>query len=269
MDRMTEAQEVPTVTLASGVNMPMVGFGTWPMRGHKVHEAVLTALQAGYRHVDTASMYANEAEVGHALRDSGLPRQDVFLTSKMRASDAGREGEVLSGSLRALGTEYLDLWLVHWPPRGQASVRTWRAMLALRDEGLARAVGVSNYSLPLIDDLIAATGEAPAVNQIHWNPRRYNGDLLQGLRDRGVAVEGYSPLKDTDLNDPVLTEIAWAHSVTPARVVLRWHLEHGIVVIPKSANPKRIVANLDLFRFSLDPEEVAAIDSLAAPDRVR
>ena len=261
---MTEPSEIPAVTLAGDVAMPMVGFGTWPMRGHQACEAALNALQAGYRLVDTATMYANESEVGHALRDSGLPRQDVFLTSKLRATDAGREREILSGSLHALGTDHLDLWLMHWPPRGSASVAAWREMLALRDEGLARAVGVSNYSLALIDELVKATGEAPAVNQIHWNPRRYDAGLLQELRRRGVVVQGYSPLKDTNLNDRVLTEIAWAHSVTPAQVVLRWHLEHGIAIIPKSADPKRIAINLDLFRFSLDPAEVARIDGLAA-----
>jgi 2,5-diketo-D-gluconate reductase A len=261
---MADSREVPTVTLAGDVVMPMVGFGTWPMRGHKACEAVLTALQAGYRHVDTATMYANEAEVGKGIRESGVPRQEVFLTTKLRAGDAGRERELLTASLRALGTDYLDLWLVHWPPRAAASVRTWREFLAVRDEGLARAVGVSNYSLAQIDELVRATGEAPAVNQIHWNPRRYDATLLQGLRQRGVVVEGYSPLKDTDLNDPVLTEIAWAHSVTPAQVVLRWHLEHEIAVIPKSADPKRIVANLNLFGFSLDPAEVAQIDGLSA-----
>jgi 2,5-diketo-D-gluconate reductase A len=261
---MTVPTEIPAVTLAGDVTMPMVGFGTWPMKGHQACEAVLTALRAGYRHVDTATMYANESEVGHALRDSGLPRQDVFLTTKLRAADSGREREILARSLRSLGTDHLDLWLVHWPPRGRASVSTWRQMLALREEGLTRAVGVSNYSLALIDELVRATGEAPAVNQIHWNPRRYDAGLLRGLRQRGVAVEGYSPLKDTNLNDPVLTEIAWAHSVTPAQVVLRWHLEHDIAIIPKSAEPKRIAANLDLFGFSLDLAEVARIDGLGA-----
>jgi 2,5-diketo-D-gluconate reductase A len=261
---MTDPSEIPTVTLAGNVAMPMVGFGTWPMKGHQACEAVLNALRAGYRHVDTATMYANEAEVGHALRESGLPRQDVFLVTKLRAADAGQERQILSRSLRALGTDHLDLWLIHWPPHGRASVSAWRELLALRDEGLTRAVGVSNYSLALIDELIKATGEAPAVNQIHWNPRRYDARLLQGLRERGVAVEGYSPLKDTNLNDPVLTEIAWAHSVTPAQVVLRWHLEHDIAVIPKSSEPKRMAANLDLFGFSLDPAEVARIDGLAA-----
>jgi diketogulonate reductase-like aldo/keto reductase len=234
------------------------------MHGRTALGAVLSALQAGYRHVDTAMMYKNEAEVGRALRDSGLPRHEVFVTSKMRAGDAGRERPALSSSLRALGTDYLDLWLVHWPPRAGALAPSWRELLSLRDDGLARTVGVSNYSLAQIDELISATGEAPAVNQIPWSPRDHNARLLQGLRERGVVVEGYSPLKDTNLADPVLTEIAAAHGVTPAQVVLRWHLEHEIVVIPKSADPGRIAANLDLFGFSLDPAEVARIDGLSA-----
>jgi 2,5-diketo-D-gluconate reductase A len=263
MGNMTDTREIPTIALPGNVMMPMVGFGTWPIRGRKACEAVAAALGAGYRHVDTATMYGNEEEVGRAVRDSGLPRQDVFLTSKLRAGDAGRERAELTRSLRALGTDYLDLWLIHWPPRGKTSVSAWRALLDLRDEGLARAVGVSNYSLAQVDELVEATGEAPAVNQIHWNPERYDADLLGGLQERDVVVEGYSPLKDTNLNDPVLTEIAWAHSVTPAQVVLRWHLEHGIAVIVKSADPKRIAVNLDLFRFSLGAEEVARIDGLA------
>jgi 2,5-diketo-D-gluconate reductase A len=261
---MTDPREVPTITLPGDVAMPMVGFGTWPMRGHQAREATLRALQAGYRHVDTATMYANEDEIGHALRDSGLPRREVFVTTKLRAGDAERAEKVLGRSLRALGTDYVDLWLIHWPPRGGKSVLAWREMLALRDRGLARAVGVSNYSLALIDELVTATGEAPAVNQIQWNPWRFDARLLDGLNERGVAVEGYSPLKDSNLGDAVLTEIARAHDVTPAQVVLRWHLDHGIVVIPKSADPKRIEANLNLFGFSLEPQEVARIDALAA-----
>ena len=260
---MTDTREIPTIALPGNVIMPMVGFGTWPMRGQRASDAVAAALQAGYRHVDTATMYGNEEEVGRAVHDSVLPRQDVFLTSKLRAGDAGRERAELTRSLSALGTDYLDLWLIHWPPHGKASVSAWQALLDLRDEGLARAVGVSNYSLAQIDELVEATGEAPAVNQIHWNPRRYDPGILAGLQERDVVAEGYSPLKDTNLNDPVLTEIAWAHSVTPAQIVLRWHLEHGIAVIPKSEAPKRIAANLDVLRFSLSPEEVARIDGLA------
>jgi diketogulonate reductase-like aldo/keto reductase len=245
------------------VPMPMIGFGTWPMRGEMARTAVLSALRAGYRHFDTATMYANEADMGRALRDSGLPRDEVFLTTKLRASEVGRERAVLTGSLRALSTDYVDLWLVHWPPRGAALVSSWRELLSLRDDGLTRAVGVSNYSLSQVDELIAATGEAPAVNQVRWSPRHHDPGLLNGLRQRGVVVEGYSPLKGTKLNDPLLAKIAAAHGVTVAQVVLRWHLEHEIAVIPKSADPDRIAANLDLLRFGLDPAEVASIDSLA------
>ena len=205
-------------------------------------------------------MYGNEAEIGRALRDSGVDRHEVFLTTKLPAGNAGRERETLAASLRGLGTDYVDLWLVHWPPRGGARPMTWREFLAVRDEGLTRAVGVSNYSIAQIDELVGATGQVPAVNQIPWSPRKHDPGLLAAHRDRGVAVEGYSPLKGTDLSDPVLAEIASKHAVTPAQVVLRWHIEHGIVVIPKSEQRERIESNFDLFGFSLDPGEMARIE---------
>jgi 2,5-diketo-D-gluconate reductase A len=261
---MSQARNLPAVTLHGGAQMPMVGFGTWPMRALQARTAVAAALDAGYRHIDTASMYANEAEVGQALRRGGLDRGEVFVTTKLRPTDVGRERAVLTASLRALGTRYVDLWLVHWAPRRpQAGRRMWREVLALRDEGLARAVGVSNYDLAQLDDLIRETGEAPAVNQVHWNPPRHDAAVLAGHRERGVVLQGFSPLKDSDLHDPVLTQIARAHDVTAAQVVLRWHLEHEIPVIPKSADPGRIAANIDLFGFALQAQEIARIDGLA------
>jgi 2,5-diketo-D-gluconate reductase A len=261
---MTQAREIPTVALTAEVAMPLVGFGTWGLRGRRGHDAVRSALEAGYRHVDTATMYGNEAEVGRALRDSGLPRQAVFVTTKLPPGSAGRERQTIEASLRALGTGHVDLWLVHWPPGGRARPRTWQELLAVRDEGLARAVGVSNYSLRQLDELIEATGQAPAVNQLPWSPRQHDPRLLEDHRARGVVVEGYSPLKGSRLGDPVLTAIAARHGVTPAQVVLRWHVEHGIPVIPKSATRERIAANLDLFGFSLSTEETARIDALSA-----
>jgi 2,5-diketo-D-gluconate reductase A len=262
---MTEPADVPAVTLASGAQMPMVGFGTWKLRGRAARAGVLAALAAGYRHLDTATMYGNEAEVGQAVRDSGLDRGEVFVTTKIRPSDAGREAAVLRASLRALNTGYLDLWLVHWPPRSAgASRQIWHELLQLRADGLVRDIGVSNYGLAQLDELITSSGQAPAVNQVHWNPARYDAAVLAGHAERGIAVEGYSPLKDTRLDDPVLTEIAAAHGVTPAHVVLRWHLEHGITVIPKSERPGRIAANIDLFGFRLTDAETVAIDGLAA-----
>jgi diketogulonate reductase-like aldo/keto reductase len=259
---MAQAREVPAVTLADGVAMPLAGFGTWQLRGEQAYACVRFALEAGYRHIDTATMYGNEAEVGRALHDSGVDRRAVFVTTKLPAGNAGRERDTLAASLRALGTDYVDLWLVHWPPASRVLVQVWREFLAVRDNGLARAVGVSNYGIGQIDELIGATGQAPAVNQVPWSPSSHDARLLAGFRQRGVAVEGYSPLKGTNLRDPVLTGIASRHGVTPAQVVLRWHVEHEIGVIPKSAKPERIASNLDVFGFSLSDDEIARMDSV-------
>ncbi len=243
--------------------MPLVGFGTWRLKGHSAREAVLAALAAGYRHLDTATMYGNEDEVGHALLDSGIDRAEVFLTTKIRPSDAGRAAAVLRASLRALRTDYLDLWLVHWPPaRAADSRQLWHELVAFQAAGQVRDIGVSNYDLDQLDDLAAASGQAPAVNQVHWSPARYDPVILNGHQQRGIALEGYSPLRDTDLGDPVLTKIAAAHGVTTAQVVLRWHLDHGITVIPKSAHPDRIRSNIELLQFTLTPAEIASIDAL-------
>ena len=259
---MTEAVAVPVTTLPGGVEMPMIGFGTWQLRGRAGRQAVRTALAAGYRHIDTATMYGNEAEIGHALAESGLDRSSVFLTTKLPSSRAGRERGTLAASLRALGTDYVDLWLVHWPPAGPKLCQVWREFLVLRDEGRARAIGVSNYSLAQLDRVTEATGVTPAVNQIPWSPARYDLALLAGHAERGVALEGYSPLKGANFADPVLTGIATAHGVTPAQVVLRWHLDHGITVIPKSSHPDRIKANIDVLGFKLTPDQVTRIDAL-------
>jgi 2,5-diketo-D-gluconate reductase A len=261
---MSASRAVPSVGLPGGGHMPLVGFGTWKLRHGQARAAVLAALQVGYRHVDTATMYANEAEIGQALAESGLDRAEVFVTTKIRPSDAGRAREILRQSLRALRTDYLDLWLVHWPPGRRADSRQlWNELLQAQAEGQARGVGVSNYSLQEIDDLTRSSGHAPAVNQIDFGPTLYDQGVLAGHADRGIAVEGYSSLKNTRLDDPALATIAAAHAVTPAQVVLRWHLEHNVAVIPKSAHPGRIATNFDLLGFSLTPEEVATIDGLA------
>jgi 2,5-diketo-D-gluconate reductase A len=254
---------MPVVSLPHGVDMPMIGFGTWQLRGRAGRGALRAALDAGYRHIDTATMYGNEADVGGALAESGLRRLDVFITTKLPSSRAGRERATLAASLRALGTDHVDLWLIHWPVAGRMLGSAWREFLELRDQGRARAVGVSNYSLAQIDRLIESTGEAPAVNQIPWSPARHDPAMLAGHKERGIAVEGYSPLKGTNLRDPVLAEAAGAHGVTPAQVVLRWHLEHGIAVIPKSVHPERVKENIDLLGFSLTPSEVERIDGLS------
>lgn len=261
---MANDRDVRTVTLAPDVSMPLIGFGTWQLRGRRGYEAVRYALDVGYRLLDTATIYGNEREVGRAVRDSGLARRDIFITTKLPPERAGRERQTLGESLDALGVDYVDLWLVHWPPGGRARPQVWREFIGARDAGLARAIGVSNYSTPQIDELIDATGEAPAVNQIRWAPSRYDPKRVEELRERGIVLEGYSPFKSTDLRSRTLTEIAQRHGVSTAQVVLRWHVEHGVVAIPKSATPERIAANLDVFGFSLSADEVARIDALGA-----
>jgi diketogulonate reductase-like aldo/keto reductase len=251
------------VRLPGAVDLPMVGLGTWQASGRRAYDAVRHALDLGYRHIDTATIYGNEREVGRGLRDSGVGRDEVFLTTKLPPDRAGRERDTLRASLTALGVDRIDLWLIHWPPRGQARPQTWRELLAARAEGLVRAVGVSNYSVTQIDELISATGEAPAVNQVPWSPWDHDATVLAENRARGVVVEGYSPFKRSDLRHPVLATVATAHGVSPAQVVLRWHLQHGIVVIPKSVRPDRLKSNLDLYGFALAADEMHRIDALA------
>jgi 2,5-diketo-D-gluconate reductase A len=258
---------MPTVSLGPGIAMPLLGLGTWQMRGSECRRAVRYALDAGYRHLDTATMYRNERDIGRAVRESGVGRDELFITTKLAPNDAGRERRTLEASLQALETDYVDLWLVHWPPSGGAGVQTWREFLALRDEGKTRAVGVSNYRITQIDELTRTSGQAPQVNQIRWGPSLYDAREVAEHRRRGVVVEGYSPFKTTDLAHPVLTELAERHGVTPAQIVIRWHVDHEVVVIPKSASPGRIATNFDVFGFSLDEAELRRIDALSAPAR--
>jgi diketogulonate reductase-like aldo/keto reductase len=254
--------EMPTVRLPSRAAMPLVGLGTWRLRGEEAYRAVRTALDLGYRHVDTATIYRNEHEVGRAVADSGIARGDLFVTTKLRAEDAGRERQVLRESLEALRLDQVDLWLVHWPTAD--IVRTWEQLRAARDEGLVADIGVSNHSLEQVDELVAATGEAPAVNQVEWAPPLFDAAFLRGSHERGVVVEGYSPLKRTDLTAPLLVDIAARHGATPAQVVLRWHLQHEIVVIPKSASPERQAENLDVLGIALTDDEMTALDDMGS-----
>jgi diketogulonate reductase-like aldo/keto reductase len=264
---MATAPDQPAVVLDRAGPMPLLGFGTWQMTGSRCQAAVRHALEVGYRHIDTAAMYRNEREVGRAVRDSGVPREQVFVTTKLPPADAGRERRTLDNSLRALDMDYVDLWLVHWPPRARALVSTWEELLAVRDAGLAGAVGVSNYSTGELDQLIAATGQAPQVNQIPWAPALHDAARLAQHRQRGIVLEGYSPFKNTDLDHPVLAKIAADHGATPAQVVVRWHVDHEVVVIPKSVTPERIAANFDVFGFSLTEEELRRIDGLSGSRR--
>ncbi len=251
-----------SVEIAPGIRMPLVGLGTWQARGDEVQTAVRQALELGYRSIDTAQMYGNEQEVGRAMAESALARDEIFVTTKMWPDRAGRERETLEESLALLGLDRVDLWLIHWPPGGRARPDVWERFLEAQADGLARAVGVSNYDLAQLDELERATGRLPAVNQIEWSPSLYDDATLDEHRRRGVRVEGYSPLRTTNLAAAPLVRIAEAHGVSPARVVIRWHVEHGIVVIPKSTNPDRIRENFDVFGFALSPSEIGELDGL-------
>jgi diketogulonate reductase-like aldo/keto reductase len=220
------------------------------------------ALETGYRHIDTATGYGNETGIGRALATSGLARDEVFLTTKMPPERVGRERQTLEESLTKLGLDHVDLWLVHWPPDGKSSPGAWEEFVRAQQDGLATSIGVSNYSLDQIDELSEATGVTPAVNQIRWGPALYDPEVVQGLRERGVVLEGYSPLKATNLLDPTLHAIAAAHHTTPAQVVIAWHIAHGFVVIPKSARRERIISNAEAIRVPLTVQQVAAIDAL-------
>lgn len=248
--------------LAGGGEIPLVGMGTWRLTGDAARDAVGWALEAGYRHIDTATVYGNEQEVGQAIQASGVARDELFVTTKMPAENVGHELATLEQSLSAMNLDHVDLWLVHWPPGDTAGVSSWRQFVRAREDGLTRAIGVSNYSLAQIDELTKATGVTPEVNQIRWSPSLFDQAMLDGHRERGVALEGYSPFRAGSLDHPVLLDVADTHQATAAQVVIRWHLQHGIVVIPKSARRERIVDNVDVAGLVLTEAEMRAIDGL-------
>ena len=254
---------IPTTTAAlpNGGAMPLVGLGTWQLRGAQAVSAVQAALATGYRHLDTATIYGNEREIGQALRDSDVGPDEVFLTTKLPPDRADQARRTLEESLTALGRDQVDLWLVHWPSGGD-DVDLWRTFVQAQEQGLVRDIGVSNFDLRMIDEVTDATGVRPAVNQIKWSPLRFDAGFLAGHLERGIVFEGYSGLKGGTLDHPVITGLAERLGRTPAQVIVRWHLEHGTVVIPKSGDPGRIVANADVDGFALTPEDVAALDAL-------
>ena len=258
------APRVPTDTVAlpNGGAMPLLGFGTWQLNAEAAVTATTAALEAGYRHLDTATVYDNEAEVGRALADSGVAREDVFLTTKFPPDRAGAELETLRRSLDLLGTDHVDLWLIHWPG-GSDLAGSWRAFTEAREQGLARDIGVSNFDADQLDTVERATGVRPAVNQIEWSPLLHDPAVVQAHRDRGVVLEGYSALRGGTLTHPTVVAIAERLGCTPAQVIIRWHLEHGFVVIPKSEKPERVRSNADVGDLTLSSEDVEALDSLS------
>lgn len=256
---MTDYQ-TPAATLPDA-SMPLLGFGTWQISDSDAAEAVGIALDAGYRHIDTATGYHNEAGIGRALAGTDVARDDIFVTTKFPPERAGRERETLEESLEKLGVERVDLWLVHAPTGGD-DVAVWQKFVEAQNEGLVTSIGVSNFSIEQIDGLTDATGVTPAVNQIPWAPARYQPELVAQMKERGVVLEGYSPFKLSDLTDPTLTSIAEAHDVSAAQVIVAWHAAHGFVVIPKSTKRDRIIGNAEGIALKLTDDEVTAVDAL-------
>ena len=256
----------PTVTLAHGAAMPVLGLGTWPLLGEEGAAAVRTALETGYRLIDTAENYRNEDAVGQGLRESGVPREQVFLTSKFNrkwhSSDGARQAA--EASLERLGVDYLDLLLIHWPNPGQDRyVEAFEGLLRLLETGLVKAVGTSNFKPAHLQKVIDATGHVPDVNQINLNPYATRDAAVAFHTAHGIVTQAWSPIQPAAmLTDPVITGIAAGHGRTPAQVVLRWHLQRGFVPIPKSASPQRQRENLAVFDFELSADEVAAINEL-------
>jgi diketogulonate reductase-like aldo/keto reductase len=254
-----------TVKLRNGVEMPMLGLGVWQSApGEETRRAVAEALAAGYRHVDTARAYRNEADVGAAIRESGVERRDVFVTTKLWNADHGYDKALraVDRSLESLGMEEVDLYLVHWPVEGLRR-DTWRAMERILADGKARAIGVSNYTARHLEEVLADARVPPAVNQVEFNPFLFQKDLLAQCRRAGVQLEAYAPLvRAHKMEHPVVQRTARKHGRTPAQVLLRWGLQRGLVVIPKSVRPERIRENCDLYGFELDAEDMAALDGL-------
>jgi len=262
----TNAPRLPdsTLTLTEGARIPLLGFGTWQLKGQDAVRATSAALATGYRHLDTATVYGNEREVGRALAESGVPRDDVFVTTKCPPGRAGQELDILRESLELLQTDHVDLWLIHWPGEGSANTDMWRAFVEARQAGLAREIGVSNFDISLIDEVTKATGAAPALNQVEWSPLLFDAETLAEHRARDIALEGYSALRGGTLEHPAIVEIAKRTGRTPAQVIIRWHLQHDVIVIPKSVNADRIRSNADVADFTLTDEDMTTLDALGS-----
>jgi 2,5-diketo-D-gluconate reductase A len=263
---------VPTITLHDDVEIPQLGFGVFQVPAEDTHGVVEEALRVGYRHIDTASAYRNEEGVGAALRESGIAREDVFVTTKLWNSQQGHDSALraIDKSLSRLGTDYVDLYLIHWPvPSEDRYVETWRAFERIREEGKARAIGVSNFRIEDLERLEAETETRPAINQIELHPRLQQAELRAYHAEHGIATEAWSPLAQGELlSDETIAALAADHGKTPAQVILRWHLELGNVVIPKSVTPARIRENFELFDFQLGQDEMASIEALDAGARI-
>ena len=258
------------VLLNNGIRMPILGFGTYRLStGAETREAILHALRTGYRLIDTASIYENEKDIGEAIRASEIPREKIFLTTKLWITDHGYDAALTAcrRSLRALGMDYIDLYLIHWPEGGKRK-ETWRAMVRLLEKGLCRAIGVSNYSINHIKEILLDSPVIPAVNQIEVNPFHHEKDIISFCSKHRIQVQAYSPLaKGSRLHDPLLLAVAAKYGKTPAQLCIRWALQKKTAALPKSSHAKRIAENARVFDFSIAPVDMETLDSLSrAPE---
>ncbi len=271
---MASSTDVPTIKLNNGLVMPQIGLGVWEAKaGEEVEQAISQALKAGYRLIDTAKAYGNEESVGKAIRESGIPREEIFLTTKLWNADHGFDNakKAYKASLERLGLDYVDLYLIHWPVPAQAKyVETWLALEELYEEGLVRAIGVSNFKPTHLEALTAGGAEVvPAVNQIELHPHMQQIETRGYCAKNDIQVESYSPLKRGGdvLEDTTINELAEHYGKTPAQIVLRWHIQEGMVVIPKSVTPERIESNIDVFDFALNDDDMDRIRLMDQNDR--
>lgn len=268
---MTEATTIPSVTLSNGVVMPAIGFGVFQIPDDAMDATVRHALAAGYRAFDTAPMYGNERSLGRALTDSGVPREELFVTTKVSNEDQGYQStlDAVEKSVARLGLDYVDLCLIHWPaPARGTYLDTWRAPEQLHAAGLVRAIGVSNFQADHLDRLLEVAAVRPMVNQIEIHPLLPQQSMVELHRSLGIHTQAWAPLARGRLQEnPVLTELARRHDVSLAQLVLRWHLQRGTVPLPKSSSPERMRANIDVFDFALDADEVAQISALDRNER--
>jgi 2,5-diketo-D-gluconate reductase A len=264
--------DIPQIPLNDGNRIPQLGFGVWRLDVDDAPEVVGAAIRTGYRHIDTAQGYDNEEGVGRAIAEAEVKRADLFVTSKLRNGDQGydRAKASLDGSLERLGLDYLDLFLIHWPaPAHDRYVDTWKALVEAQKDGKVRSIGVSNFLPEHIERIIDETGVVPVVNQVELHPAYQQRDIREWHRDHDIQLECYSPLGGQDsnlLDNEAIKEISEAHGKSPAQVIIRWHLQQNLVVIPKSEKPERAAENFDVLDFSLTSEDVRKIDALDQPD---
>lgn len=259
--------QVPDVSLNDGTTIPQLGFGVWQIADEDIVPSVSAALEAGYRHIDTAQMYGNEEGVGRAIAQSGIPRDEIYVTTKLSNKRHADPEVALQESLERLGLDRVDLYLVHWPLQENSHVQAWEGMVRAKEQGLTTSIGVSNHLPHHLRDIIDATSVVPVVDQIEVHPTFGQAGVIEEIRSHGIEIESWTPLGRGDLELEVVTGLAERLGRTPAQVVLRWHLQKGYIVFPKSVTPSRIQENFQLFDFELTGDDVAAVDGLERGER--